>query len=271
MGDDTHDIEAEPQANEDTGTLFGAKVCFIASPIGATGSDSRRRSDLVKRYIIDEALIPLGYETRRADEIDKSGEITTQIVGDLIEADLLIADLTGHNANVFYELAIRHSFRKPYVQLIEDGEDIPFDVRAYRTIFVNHKDLESAAKAKETLQNMVKDIEGGAPIQSPVTHAVNRQQLEQSTDPRGQELAQIGEAVERIDLRLRKMENPFERGPSKTRDSTIRRTLIEMLELVYFEKREIEWEAVSKLRQITDGDPALRRFVARLEDMTPPF
>src|SRR5690349_10032057 len=98
-----------PEESGHQGTLIGSKVCFIASPIGAAGSDARRRSDLVKRYIIDEALKPLGYETRRADDIDKSGEITTQIVADLIEADLLVADLTGHNANVFYELAIRHS------------------------------------------------------------------------------------------------------------------------------------------------------------------
>ena len=119
--------ESEPSATDvapgSQSTLFATKKCFIASPIGAAGSDERHRSNLVKKYIIDEAVNPLGYKTVRADEIDKSGEITTQIVSDLIDADLLIADLTGQNANVFYELAIRHSFRKPYIQIVEQGEE----------------------------------------------------------------------------------------------------------------------------------------------------
>jgi hypothetical protein len=258
------------EVNEASGTLFGQKVCFIASPIGANGSPERKRSNLVKTYIIDEALNPLGYQTRRADEIDKSGEITTQIVGDLIEADLLIADLTGHNANVFYELAIRHSFRKPYIQLIEEGEDIPFDVRAYRTVFVNHKDLESAAKARESLQKMVRDIEGGAEIQSPVTHAVNRQQLEQSQDPRVQEMAQIGQAVERIDLRLRKMEGPVSRRPSR-RELAIRRMLMDFVTTTYLRKQEIDWDDLKRLREMNDGDPALDNLLSALEDVVPPF
>lgn len=265
----TDGADGEPDQADGQTTLFRQKRCFIASPIGASGSEDRRRSDLVKTYIIDEALHPLGYETIRADEIDKSGEITTQIVADLIEADLLIADLTGHNANVFYELAIRHSFRKPYIQLIEEGEDLPFDVRAYRTVFVNHRDLESAAKAREMLANMVRDIESGADVQSPVTHAVNRQTLETSTDPRGQELAQIGQMVERIDLRLRKMETPGSR-PRSGRDIAIRRRLIDLFEMAYA-RVEIPWEAVAELRKISDGEPALNKLLDRLEGDIPPF
>lgn len=255
--------------SEGQSALFRPKRCFIASPIGTSGSEVRRRSDQVKTYIIDEALKPLGYETVRADEIDKSGEITTQIVADLIEADLLIADLTGHNANVFYELAIRHSFRKPYIQLIEEGEDLPFDVRAYRTVFVNHRDLESAAKARETLANMVRDIESGADVQSPVTHAVNRQTLETSADPRGQELAQIGQMVERIDLRLRKMESPGSR-PRSGRDLAIRRQLIDLFEMAYA-RVEIPWDAVRDLRKIADDEPALNKLLDHLEREIPPF
>ncbi|OZF32173.1 hypothetical protein CH294_20775 [Rhodococcus sp. 14-2483-1-1] len=98
------------------------KTCFIVCPIGDNNSEIRKRSNQVKTHIIDVALEPLGYETIRADVIDKSGNITTQIVNQLIEADLVIADLTGHNPNVFYELAIRHAFAKPFIHLMQDGE-----------------------------------------------------------------------------------------------------------------------------------------------------
>lgn len=181
----------------------GTKRCFIVCPIGKDGSDERKRSDKIKRHIIDKALRPLGYETVRADLVDKSGSITTQIVSDLISADLVIADLTGHNPNVFYELAIRHAFAKPYIQLIEEGEVIPFDVSAYRTVMVDHRDLDSAEKALETIQNMVRDIEDGDPVESPVVHAVNRQALGQSSNPEKQELAQLGESMDELRREIR--------------------------------------------------------------------
>jgi hypothetical protein len=187
------------------------KVCFLACPIGSPGSPERKRSDLLKTYVIEEVIKPLGYEIRRSDEIDRSGEITTQIVTELIDADLVIADLTGHNANVFYELGVRHSFKLPYIQLIEDGQDIPFDVKAYRTIFLNHTDLESVAKAKATLKNMIIDIEQGGEIQSPITKAVERQRLQSSGDPEERGFAQIAASLERVELRLRRIENAWPR------------------------------------------------------------
>ncbi|NDZ97574.1 hypothetical protein G3I13_21690 [Streptomyces sp. SID6673] len=210
--------------------LFGRKKCFIASPIGAAGSPQRERSDLVKEFVIDEAVKPLGYETVRADQIEKSGEITTQIVSDLIEADLLIADLTGQNANVFYELAIRHAFKKPYIQIIQDGDEIPFDVRAYRTVFIDHTNLRSAASARATIRSMVEDIDAGGEIQSPVTQAITRQQLEASQDPSKNELAQVAEAVERIESWMRIMQKTGARSDTPNRYLPIISELISIIE-----------------------------------------
>ena len=51
--------------------------------------------------------------------MSQPGSITTQIVDQILTAALVVADLTGHNANVLYELAIRHVVRKPVVQLIQ--------------------------------------------------------------------------------------------------------------------------------------------------------
>lgn len=181
------------------------KVCFLASPIGADGSETRERSDRVMTYVIEEALTPLGYKTVRADRINSAGRITTQIVTKIIEADLLVADLTDQNANVFYELAIRHAFDKPYVQLIEQGQDIPFDVRDMRTIHLDYRDLKSAAKAKTDLVDMVRDIESGNKPESPVVTAVDLRKLEESGDPDKIEVAQLHSAVQTLNSELRSM------------------------------------------------------------------
>ncbi|WP_139359881.1 hypothetical protein [Mycobacterium sp. D16Q16] len=178
------------------------KICFLACPIGAVGSETRERSDRVMTYVIEEALTPLGYKTVRADRINSAGRITTQIVTNIIEADLLIADLTDQNANVFYELAIRHAFDKPYVQLIEDGQVIPFDVRDMRTLHLDYRDLASAAKAKTDLTEMVRDIESGNKPESPVVTAVDLRTLEQSGDPNKIETAQLAAALQTLNSEI---------------------------------------------------------------------
>ncbi len=94
------------------------KVCFAVTPIGEEGSEIRRRSDQVLRYIIEPVMANLDYETVRADRISQPGMITNQVIEHLIDDDLVVADLTGSNPNVFYELAIRHATRKPIVTLI---------------------------------------------------------------------------------------------------------------------------------------------------------
>src|SRR5262245_41219233 len=109
-----------------TGSSHKEKVCFVICPIGKEGSDIRKRSDKVFKYIITTAVTNCGYEPLRADKIAETGMITTHVINQLIEAPLVVADLTGWNANVFYELAIRHVVRKPFVQLIQKGETLPF-------------------------------------------------------------------------------------------------------------------------------------------------
>src|SRR4051812_20577518 len=83
------------------------------------------RSDQVLKYIIRPAVEQCGYSAMRADEIDQPGMITSQVIQHVVEDPLVVADLTDRNPNVFYELAVRHALRKPLVQLIKKGEQIP--------------------------------------------------------------------------------------------------------------------------------------------------
>lgn len=109
-------------------------TCFYVTPIGDPSSEERKHSDLMLGSIVEPALEGFGLSVIRADQIDKPGTITRQVFDYLLKARLVIVDLSFHNPNVFYELAIRHAARLPVVQIIRVADKIPFDVNQMRTI-----------------------------------------------------------------------------------------------------------------------------------------
>lgn len=132
-----------------------AKTCFVICPLGEPGTDIRREADQLLRYILHPVLDKLGYQVIRADTVAEPGRITTQIVDMLVESDLVVADLSYRNPNVFYELAIRHATRKPFVQLIGNRWRIPFDIADQRTIVYDIHDLDDVEQAKQRLEDYV--------------------------------------------------------------------------------------------------------------------
>ncbi|HEX8467662.1 MAG TPA: hypothetical protein VF620_07650 [Allosphingosinicella sp.] len=126
------------------------RVCFFIGPIGEEDSEHRKHSDLMLESLIRPALEPFGLEVKRADEIQNPGLINKQIFEYLLKSRLAIADLSYHNPNVFYELAIRHARNLPVVQLIRKADRIPFDINQSRTIVVDTTDLFSFVPKIET-------------------------------------------------------------------------------------------------------------------------
>ncbi len=172
------------------------KPCFVISPLGDPESETRKRSDQVLRHVVRPAVESCGYEAVRADEIDKPGMITSQVIQHVVEDPLVVADLTERNPNVFYELAIRHALRKPLVQIIRKGEPIPFDVADTRTIYLDHKDLDSVQAAKDDIVKQVKALENeSADIETPISVSLDLQLLRQSKKPEERSLADLVGAV----------------------------------------------------------------------------
>ena len=68
----------------------------------------------------------------RADDIWREHAIMDEVVKLIAEARVVVADVTGRNANVFYELGIAHSLNKDVVMVTQANDDIPFDVRHLR-------------------------------------------------------------------------------------------------------------------------------------------
>jgi hypothetical protein len=147
-------------------------TCFVICPIGDENSDIRKHSDQVLRHILTPALEGR-YEIIRADSMPKPGVITSQIMDAIFNSDLVIADLTGRNPNVFYELALRHASRKPYIQLMKSGDSLPFDIAGVRTIRFELSDPDNIELVKVTLKRQVDEIEKGHKPDSPVSMALS--------------------------------------------------------------------------------------------------
>jgi len=160
------------------------KNCFVISPIGKDDSEVRRTADLTLRHLIEPACTETGFEAIRADKISDPGIITSQVINHIIKDEMVIADLTGHNPNVFYELAIRHTVCKPVVQIIQKGEQLPFDIAHSRTIFVDLKDLDNVADCRLELIRQIRGAEANiASTDTPVSVALDWESLRQSENP----------------------------------------------------------------------------------------
>jgi len=110
---------------------------FVIMPFGKkTGFDGTVMDfNAIYQELIKPALEQAGFEPFRADEETASGDILTDMFQELLLADLAICDLSIDNANVFYELGIRHAFRKRGVVHIQSGRAyMPFDIFNVRTI-----------------------------------------------------------------------------------------------------------------------------------------
>jgi tetratricopeptide (TPR) repeat protein len=107
-------------------------TCFAIMGYGVkTDYATGRLLDLDKTYknIIKPAAEAVGLECKRADEIRHSGIIDVPMFNSLINADVVIADLSTNNSNAFYELGVRHALR-PYttIAISENKLKKPFDV-----------------------------------------------------------------------------------------------------------------------------------------------
>jgi hypothetical protein len=134
------------------------KVCFYIAPIGDEATEQRKHSDLFLSSLIEPALNGFGLEVVRADKIGQPGMITSQILEHLLRARLVIADLSFHNPNVFYEMAIRHFARLPIVQICRKSDKLPFDVNQIRTITIDTLDIYTLIPKLETYRSEISTV-----------------------------------------------------------------------------------------------------------------
>ncbi len=139
------------------------KRCFVVMGFGVkTDYTTGRKLDLNKsyQYLIKPVLEKKGWECVRADEIPNSGMIDLQMYLELLNADVVIADLSTTNANAIYELGIRHALR-PFTTIViaEDKLVYPFDLNHISITKYTHLgdsiDYGEAERFHDVLDNLL--------------------------------------------------------------------------------------------------------------------
>jgi hypothetical protein len=120
-------------------------TCFVISPFGGW-------HDEYHREIFCAAIKAAGLDPVRSDDLFRSSNIVHDIWHLVASSRVLLADLTGKNPNVFYELGLAHAARKPVLLLTQSMDDVPFDLRALRVITYDVEHPAWGALLKEQIK-----------------------------------------------------------------------------------------------------------------------
>ncbi len=126
-------------------------ICFVIMPFGGWGDD-------YYGTIYIPAIEAGGMEAHRADDLFRPSTIVNDIWSYTKKAKLLLADLTGKNSNVFYELGLAHALAKPVILVAESMEEIPFDLRSLRVITYDKNDPEWGKILRDKLEASITEV-----------------------------------------------------------------------------------------------------------------
>jgi hypothetical protein len=125
--------------------------CFVIMPFGGWLDD-----------YYDDIYVPAiefsGLNPHRADDLFRPSTIVNDIWIYTKKAKLLIADVSGKNPNVFYELGLAHALAKPVILVAESIEDIPFDLRALRVIIYDKNAPDWGSLLKEKIKQAIAEV-----------------------------------------------------------------------------------------------------------------
>jgi hypothetical protein len=169
--------------------------CFVIMPFGNSRVDpenARKLDSIYSQWIkptVESISIPGSNEKitcHRADKTYKPGEIITHVIENLVSSDIVVADLSGRNPNVFYELGVRHAVSNNCILIANDLDDIPFDLRPLRTITYQYEP-ESMLQLKDSLEKSIHEIlQAPNEIDNPVRRYLFNKELDlalQSSEP----------------------------------------------------------------------------------------
>ncbi|HUO29698.1 MAG TPA: hypothetical protein VMU80_10795 [Bryobacteraceae bacterium] len=91
--------------------------------------------DTLYKEVIYPCVERFGLSVVRMDEVPGPGVIFEDMKRQISQAQIVIAEITAPNQNVFYELGYAHALNKPTILVAQRGKELPFDIRSYRVIF----------------------------------------------------------------------------------------------------------------------------------------
>ncbi|MCK4810876.1 MAG: hypothetical protein KAS74_01260 [Methanosarcinales archaeon] len=142
------------------------KCCFVIMPFSETTCD--HTASYWENFFFEfvkPSIEKFGYSCSRSEP--QPSNIVKDFLKELIDADLVLAVLTDFNINVWYELGIRHALRNGTIMVIEERQELPFDISQYGVI--KYTDAIAGASVFEVkLQSFIQKIEADQPVDSPV-------------------------------------------------------------------------------------------------------
>ncbi|MEA2564180.1 MAG: hypothetical protein QOH06_5684 [Acidobacteriota bacterium] len=162
-------IESVLALLEQLGGEEPARTCFVIMPFSDTLSCKREEWT----EIFEQIIRPSVEDCRQRFSCIRSNPIQGSIIEDILDnlnrADLVVADLTDRNPNVFYELGVRHSLRDATILIAQRIDDIPFDLRHYAIQTYEWKLASGREQFRKRMQEIIGALEtdpkkGASPV-----------------------------------------------------------------------------------------------------------
>ena len=140
-------------------TVKPSKICFVIMPISSTQSTSEEEWTEIYGNLIKPAVenSGLGYTCHRSKA--GRGNIIKDILTDLYQGHVVIAELTDKNPNVFYELGVRHTLRKRTLLICQKGDTLPFDLNSYCVCFYGWKTEPQRVAFRTEIRELLVNLE----------------------------------------------------------------------------------------------------------------
>jgi len=129
--------------------------------------------DLYYRDLLKKPLEKRNHTVKRADDVSSHQSILKTVIQNISDANLIIADLTTQNPNVYYELGIAHALGKPTIQIVQDLDEVPFDLRAHYIISYSLRYDEAEKLHNEILEKIDREEGNEYIFSNPVREALD--------------------------------------------------------------------------------------------------
>ena len=113
----------------------------------------------VYRDAVEPLVKEIGFEPLRIDDVYGPGIIVNDIINNLSESSIVLAEISEKNANVYYELGLAHAFGKPTLLMATKGTSLPFDVGSHRCIFYENS-IAGRSKLQTSLKHSLMSLLG---------------------------------------------------------------------------------------------------------------
>lgn len=160
-----------------------APVCFVVMPYSSPEGYAPDHFTKIYEHIFKPAIEDAGFTALRCDEIHNGKPIHTNMFSNLLEAPMVLCDLTGDNPNVMYELGRRDAHGKPVVRVREDGQSSPFNVREHEIIpYRKGRVIDEVPEDRAKITQAIKETFSSNIDDSPNVSSPPRSALESMTE-----------------------------------------------------------------------------------------